>query len=134
MRVGIDLVQVARTQESLDRFGQRFLSRVFTTREVSDSFAAPAVAVHRLAARFAAKEATIKVLRPGAELRWIDFRSIEVQRQPDGSPQLVLTGDAAALAAAAQLGAFTLSMSHEGDYATAVVVALQQQGRDTPCQ
>src|SRR5689334_18665667 len=77
MRVGIDLARVDETARSLERFGERYLKRLFTAREVADCTATPAQAPARLAARFAAKEAAIKVLRPE---RWIDWRSIEVVR------------------------------------------------------
>ena len=63
VRVGIDLVMVSRISESLERFGDRFLRRVFTDCEIAYAAAAPAHTAQRLAARFAAKEATIKALR-----------------------------------------------------------------------
>jgi holo-[acyl-carrier protein] synthase len=142
-RVGIDLVQISRVQESLDRFRGRFLRRIYTPQELADCEAAPALLVLRLATRFAAKEATIKVLRPGAPTNAgreagaaarperdapsvpaaVAWRSIEVRRQPAGHGELVLTGDAERLARAAGIGGFSLSMSHEGDYATAIVLA-----------
>ena len=120
LRVGIDLVQVSRITESLERFGERFLRRIFTPDEIAYATAAPALTSERLAARFAAKEATIKALglveHPG------DWRDIEVRRSPSGACDLALHGTARS--AADRLGAesFALSLSHEGDYATAVVI------------
>ena len=119
-RVGIDLVQVSRITESLERFGERFLRRIFTSDEVAYATAAPAHTSARLAARFAAKEATIKALamaqHPGG------WRDIEVRRSPSGACDIALHG--AVLAAADRMGAtsFALSLSHDGDYATAVVI------------
>ncbi len=115
LRVGIDLVQVSRIAGSIDAFGERFLTRVFTDREVAYARSTNDLAA-RLAARFAAKEATKKALR----LDGVGWRDIEVVRAPDGACELALYG-----AARAALGdrALALSMSHEGDHATAVVIA-----------
>jgi holo-[acyl-carrier protein] synthase len=113
-RVGIDLVQISRIAGSIEAFGDRFVHRVFTRDE-----AAYATTPERLAARFAAKEAVKKAL----ELDGVSWRDIEVARRPNGACDVVLHG--AARAAADALGAreLALSMSHEGDYATAMVVA-----------
>lgn len=116
MRVGIDLVRISAISESLERFGNRFLQRVFTPAEVAYAISAPMLAASRLAARFAAKEATRKALR----LDGIGWRDIEVVRQPDGACEIQLHGIAKARCGADRLA---LSMSHEGDHATAVVIA-----------
>ena len=120
LRVGIDLASVTDTARSLERFGERYLKRLFTAREVADCGEAPAQRAARLAARFAAKEAAIKVLRPE---RWLDWRSIEVVRHARGFTELALSGEAAAIARRERLENFAVSLSHEGHYATAVVVA-----------
>lgn len=118
LRVGVDLVRVSRIEESLACFGDRFLRRVFTPGEIAYAQAAPAQAAERLAARFAAKEAAIKALDLAE--RGVGWTQIEVARTPTGATALVLRGAAAVAAAGARLA---LSMSHEGDLATAVVVA-----------
>ncbi len=92
LRVGIDLVQLSRVAESLATFGDRFLTRVFTTDEVAYATAAPAETVPRLAARLAAKEAAKKAL----STEGIGWRDIEVRRAPSGAPSLRLHGGAAA--------------------------------------
>ena len=115
LRVGIDLVQVSRIVESIDAFGDRFLARVFTDDEVAYARSTHDVAA-RLAARFAAKEAVKKALR----LDGVGWRDIEVVRAPDGACDIALHG---AACAALGTGALALSMSHEGDHATAVVIA-----------
>jgi holo-[acyl-carrier protein] synthase len=124
MRVGIDLVCVDETARALERFGDRYVRRLFTAREAAHCLAAPTQAAARLAARFAAKEAAIKVLRPS---RWIDWRCIEVVRRARGYTELSLSGEAAKLAMAAGLDHFVVSLAHEGNYATAVVVASNRQ-------
>jgi holo-[acyl-carrier protein] synthase len=120
LRVGIDLVMVSRIAESLERFGERFLRRVFTDGEIAYATAAPALTAERLAARFAAKEATIKALR--LRDRGIDWRDIEVRRTATGFVELALRGAAREAAARCGAGELAVSLSHEGDFATAVVV------------
>jgi holo-[acyl-carrier protein] synthase len=128
MRVGIDLVQVSRMAESVERFGDRFLRRVFTAGEIAYATSAPAVALERLAARFAAKEATMKAL--GLVEDPCDWRHIEVRRSASGSCDLALHGHVREAAARLGAEAFALSMSHEGDYATAVVVTTIHTSQD----
>ena len=122
--VGIDLVSVRRVEESLARFGERFLRRVFTEGEIAYATSAPALAGERLAARFAAKEATIKAL--GLAHQGIGWRQIEVERQASGKCRVVL-----AAAARAGFGALSVSLSHEGDTSAAVVVATRQDEEET---
>jgi holo-[acyl-carrier protein] synthase len=117
MRVGTDLVHVREIEAAAARFGDRYLQRLYTDHELTTCAGEPA----RLAARFAAKEATIKVLRP-VDAR-PDWRAIEVHRHPSGACDLVLTGTAAEQAAAAGITGLAVSLAHEGDVATAVVVA-----------
>ena len=114
LRIGIDLVAISRIAGSIESFGDRFLRKIFTDGEVAyaRSTAAPA---ERLAARFAAKEAAKKAL----ELDGVGWRDLEVVRADSGACELVLHGAARDAAGPCQLA---LSMSHEGDYATAVVI------------
>jgi holo-[acyl-carrier protein] synthase len=120
IRVGADLVTVAEVQAALDRFGEAYLGRIFTNHEARCSQGPTRAA--RLAARFAAKEATIKVLRPvGPQPEW---RSIEVVRHESGWCSLLLTGEAAKMRDEAGISRLALSMSHEGAVAGAVVVAV----------
>jgi holo-[acyl-carrier protein] synthase len=122
IRVGADVVAVHQVAESVETFGDRYLSRVYTAHELDSSTGAPAVRAASLAARFAAKEATIKVLRPAGHQP--DWRSIEVRRHSEGWCTMALTGHAAALADQAGVADLAVSLTHEGDVAAAVVVAL----------
>jgi holo-[acyl-carrier protein] synthase len=124
LAVGIDLVQVEEVQEALAHFGDRYLSRVFTAHEVACASGAGVVQARQLAARFAAKEAAMKALGP--EDRLPAWRSIEVHQEPGGRCTLRLSGHAAELARRACLNEFAVSLSHEGNLATAVVFALGQ--------
>jgi holo-[acyl-carrier protein] synthase len=119
LRVGIDLVRISRIAGSLDQFGERFLRRVFTDDEVAYARSAPGCAAARLAARFAAKEAGKKALG----LDGVGWRDLEVRRAAGGGCDLVLHGAARAAAESIGLAQLALSMSHEGDHATALVVA-----------
>lgn len=127
LRVGIDIVRVSRIAESLERFGNRFLQRIFTPDEIAYAAAAPALQAERLAARFAAKEAGLKALQLADRgIRWTD---LEVRRAQCGDCELQLHGTARAAARLSGIASWALSLSHEGDYAAAVVMA--QRGVDT---
>lgn len=108
-------------RDSLDAHAEHYLDRVYTRREVEDCRGARGVDAERLAARFAAKEATLKVLRPRED--GIPWNTIEVRRDPSGWVGLELSGPAAALAAHEGVTDLSLSIAHEGDFATAVVIA-----------
>lgn len=123
IRVGVDVVAVPEVAESLHAHGRRYLERVFTPHElascrrgVDDGYAPES-----LAARFAAKEAVLKVLRPvGARPEW---RSIEVHQTERGWCEVRLSGRAADLAARAGITDVAVSLSHEPAVAAAVAAA-----------
>jgi len=119
--LGTDIVRISRIEESLERFGDRFVRRLFTTAEIDYAGSVRALSAQRLAARFAAKEAALKAF--GLCEAGVGWREIEVHRASDGACSLVLHGKAAQLAGERADGA-ALSLSHDGDYAIAVVAAL----------
>ncbi len=128
-RVGVDLVVVADVARSVHRFGDRYIDRVFTAHEIMccrtpDRSREPSTAyfVESLAARFAAKEATVKVLRPEGPRP--DWRSIEVHRDPGGWCEIRLRGRAAELAMDAGIAELAVSLTHESTMAAAVVVGM----------
>jgi holo-[acyl-carrier protein] synthase len=127
VRVGSDVLSVEQVSESVARFGDRYLERVYTEHEISSTSDSPAVQAARLAARFAAKEATIKVLRPVGHQP--DWRSMEVQRHPEGWCTMALTGHAATLAEEAGITDLAVSLTHDDDVAAAVVIALCERPR-----
>lgn len=122
LRVGIDLVSVSAVAESLTgAHREHYLERIYTEREVSEcSGPSGRVEPERLAARFAAKEATIKAL-PGAgeEVR---LTQIEVVQDESGSTSLELTGRAAELFGDSGGTEIAVSLTHEGGFAAATVV------------
>jgi len=135
IRLGTDIVYIPRIQAALERFGERFLQRVYTPAEQRDCgllIRVPVqarllhekrtdVSAKQLAGRWAAKEAVAKAL--GTGWRGLRYTDIEVQRQPSGEPQVHLYGGAAI--AAAQWGEYhwQVSLSHDGDYAIATAIA-----------
>ncbi|GAB4438900.1 MAG: holo-ACP synthase [Chloroflexi bacterium OHK40] len=129
---GVDIVEVARVRRAVERWGERFLARVFTPAELADCEATgPTPRFHSLAARWAAKEAAAKALglglsglAAGPSGGHLHFHELEVARGPGGRPILHLHGGAAAAAAAAGLGELALSLSHTEHLAVASVVAL----------
>lgn len=118
---GIDVCEIGRLQQAVERYGDRFLQRIFTTAELAYCQGKQRTAVESLAARFAAKEAAAKALGTGIA-NGIGWQDIEVTRQPDGSPALLLHGRAGERAAALRVAAAHLSLSHGRAVAIASVV------------
>ena len=129
VRVGADVVSVHQVEESLARFGSRYLERIYTQHEIESSVGGSPVCAASLAARFAAKEATLKVLRPLGHQP--DWRSVEVRRHAGGWCTMALSGHAAVLADQAGIAELAVSLTHEGDIAAAVVVALCAAGTES---
>lgn len=117
---GIDIAEVRRVAQALERFGERFLHRIFTPGEIRycDS---KANRVERYAARFAAKEAAMKALGTGWNhgVRW---RDCEVVRAPGGRPTLVFHGRAGEFAAKLGVKNAALSLTHTSEQAFAQVI------------
>jgi holo-[acyl-carrier protein] synthase len=120
MRTGVDLIEIARIERALARHGERFLQRCFTAQECEST----GRKAESLAARFAAKEAVMKVL--GRGLTEVDWREIEVVSGHNRQPELRLYGGAAQLAQALGLREWSLSLSHTREHALAFVVATGQ--------
>jgi len=122
---GIDLVEIGRIQHSLDRFGQRFLDRVYTAAEQAYCLR-KRNAAESLAARFAAKEAGAKALGTGISygISWLE---IEVIREPSGRPTLAFHGRAAEFACRLGVVRAALSITHTGTLSMASVV-LEDRG------
>ncbi len=118
--IGIDLAEVERVRQAIERHGERFLRRVFTAgeRAYCERFHSP---WERYAARFAAKEAGMKALGTGWHgVAWRDF---EVGHEAGGRPRLELHGPARARAEQLGIRKFSLSLSHTHEYALAEVLA-----------
>lgn len=118
---GIDLVEIDRFRDVLNRAGERFCARVYTPAELAGRPAGEG-GVRYLAARFAAKEAVLKAM--GTGLRGGRFTDIEITRDDAGKPGVVLNGGLAGAAAARGITGFLISLSHERNYAVAHALAL----------
>ncbi len=119
--LGTDLVRGARFRRFLEEGKTALLERLFTMAERDYAFSKRDPAPH-LAARFAAKESFSKALGTGFR-DGLSWQEIEVVHDPLGKPELVLKGRAAAMCQERGLSSLFLSLSHDGDYALAVVVA-----------
>jgi holo-[acyl-carrier protein] synthase len=113
----VDIIEIDRMRAVVERWGERFLARIYT----SDERAYCRGRAPQLAARFAAKEATMKAL--GTGIRGVGWKEIEVVREPSGAPSLRLHGRALQKAQSLRLTHFALSISHSRDYAVAFVIA-----------
>lgn len=139
--LGTDLVKISRIQSSLEKFGQRFVDRVYTPTEQRDCWRrsppsdlnpkswdpqqiSPEI-LRRFAGRWAAKEAIVKALGTG----WtgVGYREVAVWRLPSGEPRPELTGGALRQLRTLdpqEVTVWRLSMTHDGDYAMATAIAL----------
>jgi holo-[acyl-carrier protein] synthase len=118
LRTGIDLIEIERVRSLLERYGDRFLERVFTPQEIAEL----GENVSSLAGRFAAKEAVAKALGTGIGV--VTWREIEILRGPQREPVLHLHGAAAELAEALGLDEWSVSISHSQSDAVGMAVAM----------
>ena len=118
--IGIDVVQNDRIRDSIQRFGDRFLNRIYTEGEIAYCKKCAQPEIH-FAARFAAKEAAFKALGTGWA-RGVKWKDVEVLRLPSGKPELHLHGEALAHATSAAATRFYISLTHDQLVSCAVVV------------
>ena len=118
--IGVDLVECARVQHSLDRFGDRFLHRIFTEGEIAYSQSMKFPGRH-LAARFAAKEALSKAFGTGIG-KAMGWKDIDVHKKPSGEPFVVLEGGAKQLGADRGVTKVWITLSHTDNHAMAMIV------------
>jgi holo-[acyl-carrier protein] synthase len=119
--IGVDLVKVARLDRVMQRYGFRFLGRVFTPQEIAYCQGKPGAAAG-FALRFAAKEAFSKALGVGLRQGGIRWREVEVVPDAWGKPELAVSGRAAELCREAGITNLHLSLTDEDDRALAVVI------------
>jgi len=119
--LGTDITEVPRIARSIERYGDRFLKRIYTAGEIAYCLARQKTSAESFAARFAAKEAGAKALGTGIS-RGIGWQEIEVVRAPGQAPQLRLSGRAAARAENLGVTQISLSLTHTVETALAVVI------------
>ena len=116
LTTGVDIIEISRVRRTLERYGRRFLDRVYTPAEIAYCRErAP-----NLAARFAAKEATMKAL--GTGVRGVSWKDIEVIRHESGAPAIKLHGRCKQRAQRLGVQEVAISLSHSREYAVASVV------------
>jgi len=120
--IGVDIIEINRIKEAVERWGQRFLDRVFTPEEIR----LYACKYQSLAARFAAKEAVLKAL--GACSEGITWHDIEVLSDKRGKPTIVLAGTAREAARMLAIDCLDVSLSHSEYYAVAFCVGTGAAG------
>ena len=121
LQAGVDLIEISRLQDAIQRHGEQFLTRVFTPKELAEVGDQTA----RLAGRWAAKEAVSKAFRTGiGAMRW---QEIEILRGPNREPTLHLYGTAQALAEQQNLATWSISLSYTKTHAIAIAVAISDQ-------
>lgn len=121
LSTGVDLIEISRIARTLERYGPRFLQRIYTPGELAYCRGRPS----KLASRFAAKEATMKAL--GTGVREVSWKDIEVTRAPSGAPGIRLHGRAWQRAQRLGIQETALSLSDSRDHAIAFVVMRRQE-------
>lgn len=122
---GIDLVDCPRIEQMVQRHGERFLNRVFTASE--QAYAQKSKnSVEKLAGRFAAKEAILKLMGTGwrGKIAWTDM---EITNNPSGQPEVTLSGEVKEIADRFRISHISISITHTANFAIASAVALTQK-------
>ncbi len=121
---GVDIVEVFRMRDAIDKWGENFLSKIFTKKEITYS-RSRRFAYQHFAARFAAKEAVVKAF--GEPRRYpVKWTDIEIFNNGEGKPIIKFQRDALRLKDKKKIGDVVLSMSHSKDYAIANVILLKK--------
>lgn len=126
--IGVDLALIPRLREVVERWDERFLRRVFTDQEIAYCRRRRDPIPH-FAARFAAKEATLKALGTGLRMG-VKWREMEVRRERGEAPTMVLSGRCRVIALAKGAGHVLLSLTHDGDYALAQAMLVEGPADD----
>jgi len=127
IRQGIDLVDCARIRDMLERHGRRFLERVFTLAEQAYA-ESNRNKIEKLAGRFAAKEAILKLIGTGwrGKISWTD---IEIVNNAAGQPDVHLTGEVRRIATTLGIEQISVSITHTANFAIASAIALTEKGQ-----
>jgi holo-[acyl-carrier protein] synthase len=129
IRIGCDVHPISEIAESIELFGERYLARVFTPTERAQTDGP--MALERLAGRFAAKEAVLKVLQVPSTAS-VPWHAIEVRTGRNGVPFVVLSGSAQAMAKRQGISRIDISLSHDGGIAMAVAAAIPAEPVEEP--
>ncbi|HSE40206.1 MAG TPA: holo-ACP synthase [Acidobacteriota bacterium] len=118
--IGTDVIEVSRIRQALDKYGERFMRRLFTAAEIEYCTSRKNTALH-YAGRFAAKEAAFKAMQRGwgGEISWKD---VEITNLPSGAPQITFSGKALEIVTEKKMTRAFVSISHVEEIATAIVI------------
>ena len=121
MNCGIDIIEISRIKETIEKNGETFLNKIYTENEIKYCESHNAVKYQHYAARFAAKEAVAKFLGTGfiGEFSW---KEIEILNNELGKPEVKLNGKALEFFKSLKYTEISISMSHCKEYATSMVV------------
>ncbi len=125
---GIDLVDCPRIEAMVERHGERFIERVFTAAEQAYA-EANKNGIEKLAGRFAAKEAVLKLMGTGwrGKIAWTD---VEVINNSSGQPEVTLSGEVEKIAGKLGIKHISISITHTANFAIASAVALTQSNEN----
>ena len=124
VKIGTDICQLNRVNAAYKKFGKKFLKKILTEKEIKYVTQDKRSLMNKLAGRFAAKEAFAKVL--GAKLSEVDFKDVEILNEKSGAPKIILYKRAKKKANQKKLTNFDVSISHEKEFAIAIVVGLEK--------
>lgn len=119
--IGVDIIEIARIEKAVARWGDHLLNRVYTESELKLYRNEPS----SLAARFAGKEAVIKAL--SSQTTYLSWKEIEILSEPDGKPSLRLHGKAQSQARNLGLDRLDISLSHSKEHAIAFVIGTAKE-------
>jgi holo-[acyl-carrier protein] synthase len=122
--IGNDIVECLRIAQMIERHGELFISRVYTSHEI-DYCSTRKAATQHYAGRWAAKEAVLKALGTGW-IRGITWRDVEVRNRQGGKPTIALAGGAREICEKLGIGELQISISHCRSHATAIAIALAE--------
>ena len=123
--IGVDIIEIGRIKEAMNHWGEKFLRRIYTESELAAYRNKPS----SLAARFAGKEAVMKLLGTGRN--GVGWREIETLSHPGGKPLVNLYGRALTRASELGIKEIAVSLSHSKEYAVAYVSAISETNQST---
>lgn len=126
---GVDIIEVARMRSAVNKWGDRFIRKIFTDREIKYSKKKKFMFQH-LAARFATKEAVVKALGDGWQGR-VTWQDLEVLNEMNGKPRINFLGRAERVKQEKGISEIIVSMSHTENYAVATAILVKTNGVGT---
>ena len=121
MECGVDIIEIRRIKQAVDKHGEKFLNRIFTDKEIEYCKSKGVQSYASYAVRFAAKESVGKLLKTGFDGN-IAWKEIEVNNIEGGAPEIVLYGNTKKIASQKKINDIKISLSHSREYAISMVI------------